>query len=41
MAARAGPERDKAIDAWCASVWNAYRDSHQSVADLLRHHEIV
>ena len=24
MAAPAGPERDAAIDAWCASVWNAF-----------------
>jgi hypothetical protein len=31
-----GPERDQAIDAWCASVWGAYRDSHAAVAELLR-----
>lgn len=41
MAAPAGPERDRAIDAWCASVWEAFRESHQAVAELLEHHRIV
>lgn len=31
-----GPERAQAVDVWCASVWAAYRASHQAVADLLR-----
>ena len=31
-----GPERDRAIDAWCESVWHAYRDHHHAVAELLR-----
>ena len=35
MRAPAGPERDRAIDAWCSSVWNAYRDSGDIVASLL------
>ena len=35
IAAPAGPERDKAIDAWCASVWGAFRESRQAVARLL------
>jgi hypothetical protein len=30
-----GPERDRAIEAWCASVWEAWRDSHDRVAALL------
>ena len=38
MAAPPGPERDRAIDDWCASVWNAFRDSHQAVAELLKLH---
>ena len=38
IAVPAGPERDHAIDAWCASVWDTYRDSHSAVADLLRQH---
>jgi hypothetical protein len=32
----AGAGRDKAIHEWCASVWNAFHDSHQPVAELLR-----
>lgn len=31
-----GRERDKAIHAWCASVWEAFHDSHRAVIDLLR-----
>lgn len=38
MAAPAGSERDRAIDAWCASVWEAYSDSHEAVAELLKKH---
>jgi hypothetical protein len=34
MTAPAGPERDKAIDAWCASVWAAYRDWHPTITQL-------
>jgi hypothetical protein len=41
LAAPAGHERDQAIEAWCASVWRAFRDSHQPVAGLLRGHGIV
>ncbi len=40
VAAPAGPERDQAIDAWCASVWDAFRDSHQAVAELLERYGI-
>lgn len=35
MAAPAGPERDRAIDAWCASVWDAFEESHRAVGELL------
>ncbi len=35
-----GPERDRTIDAWCASVWAAFRESHQAVAALLKQHGI-
>jgi Family of unknown function (DUF5946) len=34
MRAPAGPERDGAIDAWCASVWQAYGECHAAVASL-------
>jgi hypothetical protein len=41
MAAPAGPERDRAIDSWCASVWDAFSDSHHAVEELLKQHEIL
>jgi hypothetical protein len=41
LAAPAGPERDRAIHAWCASVWEAFRDCRPPVAELLREHGIV
>jgi Family of unknown function (DUF5946) len=31
----AGQERDAMIRTWCASVWEANRDSHEKVRDLL------
>ena len=36
----AGAERDRAIDDWCRSVWDAFRDSHETVYSLLRQYEI-
>ncbi len=41
LAAPPGPERVKAIDAWCASVWDAYRESRDTIADLVRRYAIV
>jgi hypothetical protein len=41
LAVPAGPERDEAIHAWCASVWEAFRDQRQTVAELLRERGIV
>jgi hypothetical protein len=35
LAAPEGEARHQAIDAWCVSVWNAFRESQQQVADLL------
>jgi hypothetical protein len=31
-----GPPRDGAIEAWCASVWEAWHASHDRVAAMLR-----
>lgn len=31
LAAPEGPERDAAIHAWCAAVWEAFHDSHKMV----------
>ncbi len=28
--------RDEMIQEWCASVWNAYSDSHEKVSKLLQ-----
>jgi hypothetical protein len=36
LAVREGTDRDLAIDAWCRSVWAAFRDSRQTIVDLLR-----
>jgi hypothetical protein len=41
LAVPPGPERDKAIHAWCASVWQAFRDCRQTVVDLLRERGIL
>ena len=41
LAVPAGPDRDLAIDAWCRSVWSAFRDSHQTIIDLLRENQII
>ena len=35
LAAPEGPERDKMIHNWCVSVWEAYREIHKEVADLV------
>lgn len=40
MAKDPGPDRDQAIDDWCASVWEAFRENRQSVAALLAEHRI-
>ena len=38
LARPTGAARDRAIHAWCASVWDAFRDSERLVADLLLSH---
>lgn len=35
LGAPPGPLRDAAIERWCRSVWNAYRENHEQVAKLL------
>jgi hypothetical protein len=30
-----GADRDKAIDAWCASVWQAFRGHREAIVELL------
>ena len=41
MAAPAGSARDRAIDDWCRSVWDAFAASRPAVEALLRDHQIV
>lgn len=41
MAAPPGAARDRAIDEWCASVWNAYSATRQPIIDLLTQHGIL
>jgi hypothetical protein len=41
LAAAAGPERDKAIDDWCRSVWTAFAVNRESVVGLLREYQIT
>jgi len=41
MAAPPGPERDAAIDAWCASVWTAFARNRETIVDLLARHGIA
>ena len=38
VAVPAGPQRDRAIDAWCASVWTACAEVAPAVAALARAH---
>ena len=41
LRAPGGTERDRAIDEWCRSVWTAFRDSRQTIVDLLRESNFV
>ena len=36
-----GPERARAIDTWCASVWEAFRLNRETVIALLMEHKII
>lgn len=41
MAAPEGPARDRAIDSWCASVWEAWHDSQPWIRELMREFGVV
>ena len=41
IAASPGIQRDQAIDAWCASVWGAFREHERAVAELLKQYGIA
>ena len=36
LRAKPGPQRDRAIKEWSASVWEAWSESHAKVADLVQ-----
>jgi hypothetical protein len=40
LAAPEGPERDRAIEAWCESVWTACHACRPAVVELLREFQI-
>jgi hypothetical protein len=41
IAAAPGSERDKAIDAWCLSVWAPWQSNRRTIANLLEKHEVI
>jgi hypothetical protein len=40
LAASAGPERDRAIEDWCRSVWSACAGNRETIVALLREYRI-
>jgi len=40
LAAPPGAARDRAIKAWCGSVWGAFHDSRTTIAALLQEYDI-
>jgi hypothetical protein len=40
-AAHPGPERDRAIDDWCRSVWTAFSDNREMIVAILREYGII
>jgi Family of unknown function (DUF5946) len=41
LVAPPGPERDRAIDDWCRSVWTAFSGNRQMIVALLREYQII
>jgi len=41
LQASAGPERDRAIDDWCRSVWTAFGSNREAIIALLREYQII
>lgn len=36
ISAPEGPERDEIIEKWCVSIWGAYNESHEEIANLVQ-----
>ena len=41
LAAPPGPERDRAIDDWCRSVWTAFAGNRPTIVSLMREYQIT
>ncbi|MGC4054748.1 MAG: DUF5946 family protein [Paludibaculum sp.] len=41
LAVKAGPERDRAIEDWCKSVWAACAGVREIIVELCREHQLV
>ncbi len=41
LAAPPGPERDRAIEDWCRSVWTAFSGNRQTIVTLLQEYTII
>ncbi len=41
LAVNAGPERDRAIEDWCKSVWAACSAVRETIVELSREHQLV
>jgi hypothetical protein len=41
LSAAAGPDRDRAIEDWCRSVWAAFEGNRQTIIALLQEYQIT
>jgi len=41
LAASAGPERDRAIEEWCKSVWGSCNANRGMIVELLKEYQII
>jgi hypothetical protein len=41
LSAAAGPDRDRAIEDWCRSVWTAFEGNRQTIIALLQEYQII
>jgi Family of unknown function (DUF5946) len=41
LAAKPGPERERAIEDWCRSVWTAFNGNRPMIVTLLQEYHII
>src|SRR5687768_1345624 len=41
MAAAPGEARDRAVDAWCHSVWTEFENNREAIVELLKRNQII